>query len=83
MSQAVSHSAFNAQLKKYYSFYTGGFIAFLIFLAIAEQMGMSRAMMKVCTNTSSSGTSCKVKRPLRPAEYGVSRSVEARHVRPS
>ena len=30
------------QLKKYYSFYTGGFIAFLIALAIAEQMGMSR-----------------------------------------
>jgi cation/acetate symporter len=45
MSQAVSHSAFNAQLKKYYSFYTGGFIAFLIFLAIAEQMGMSRAVI--------------------------------------
>jgi cation/acetate symporter len=37
-----SHSAFNSQLKKYYSFYTGGFIAFLIALAIAEQMGMSR-----------------------------------------
>jgi len=42
MSQAQTHSAFNAQLKKYYTFYTGGFIAFLIFLAIAEQMGMSR-----------------------------------------
>ncbi|MEQ1772205.1 MAG: sodium:solute symporter family protein [Burkholderiales bacterium] len=45
MSQATSHSAFNSQLKKYYTFYTGGFIAFLIFLAIAEQMGMSRAMI--------------------------------------
>src|SRR5215204_3515742 len=42
MSQALSHSAFNSQLKKYYSFYTGGFIAFLIALAIAEQMGLSR-----------------------------------------
>jgi cation/acetate symporter len=43
MSTAIqSHSAFNRQLKKYYSFYTGGFIAFLIALAIAEQMGMSR-----------------------------------------
>ena len=31
-----------SQLKKYYTFYTGGFIAFLIALAIAEQMGMSR-----------------------------------------
>ena len=39
MSQAVSHSAFNSQLKKYYTFYTGGFIAFLIFLAIA--LGLS------------------------------------------
>ncbi len=39
MSQAVTHSAFNAQLKKYYTFYTGGFIAFLIFLAIAESQG--------------------------------------------
>jgi cation/acetate symporter len=45
MSQAQTHGAFNAQLKKYYTFYTGGFIAFLIFLAIAEQMGMSRAMI--------------------------------------
>jgi len=37
-----SHSAFNSQLKKYYTFYAGGFIAFVILLAIAEQMGMSR-----------------------------------------
>jgi len=41
-SQAFSHSAFNSQLKKYYTFYAGGFIAFVILLAIAEQMGMSR-----------------------------------------
>src|SRR5436309_2524444 len=31
---------FNQSLKKYYSLYTGGFIAFVIILAIAEQMGM-------------------------------------------
>ena len=31
-----------SQLKKYYSFYTGGFIAFVLALAVAEQMGMSR-----------------------------------------
>jgi cation/acetate symporter len=42
MSQVQSHSAFKSQLRKYYSWYTGGFIGFLIFLAIAEQMGMSR-----------------------------------------
>jgi cation/acetate symporter len=37
-----SNAAFKAQLKKYYSFYTGGFIAFLLALALAEQLGMSR-----------------------------------------
>ena len=42
MSQALSHATFNSQLKKYYSFYTLGFIGFIIALAIAEQMGMSR-----------------------------------------
>ncbi len=43
MSQSVmGHKAFNAQLKKYYSFYTGGFILFVLALAVAEQMGMSR-----------------------------------------
>ena len=43
MSQGTyTHKGFNAQLKKYYSFYTGGFILFLLALAVAEQMGMSR-----------------------------------------
>ncbi|MGH8630914.1 MAG: VC_2705 family sodium/solute symporter, partial [Burkholderiales bacterium] len=43
MSQAaMGHKAFKAQLQKYYSFYTGGFIVFLLALAAAEQMGMSR-----------------------------------------
>ena len=32
---------FFQQLKKYYSVYTGGFIAFVIVLAIAEQMGLT------------------------------------------
>jgi cation/acetate symporter len=32
---------FTQQLKKYYSVYTGGFIAFVILLAIAEQMGLT------------------------------------------
>ena len=43
MSQAFSHTAFNQALKKYYSFYAGGFIAFVLALALAEQLGMSRA----------------------------------------
>ncbi len=44
MSQAdnFSHKAFFNQLKKYYIFYTVGFLGFLVALAIAEQMGMSR-----------------------------------------
>jgi cation/acetate symporter len=40
---AFSQSTFNRNLKKYYTFYTGGFIAFLLALAVAEQLGMSRA----------------------------------------
>jgi cation/acetate symporter len=43
MSAVMSENrAFFNQLRKYYGIYTGGFIAFVIFLAIAEQMGMSR-----------------------------------------
>ncbi len=41
-SATFSQSTFTSQLKKYYTFYTGGFLAFLIVLAIAEQMGLSR-----------------------------------------
>jgi cation/acetate symporter len=35
-----SQKAFKQQLKKYYGVYTGGFIGFVIILAIAEQLGM-------------------------------------------
>jgi cation/acetate symporter len=42
-SQVFSHKTFSQSLKKYYSFYTGGFIAFVLVLAVAEQIGMSRA----------------------------------------
>src|SRR6266545_1481166 len=43
MSEAAfSQKTFKQSLKRYYTFYTGGFIAFLIVLAIAEQMGLSR-----------------------------------------
>ncbi len=37
---AMTQSQFYSQLKKYYSFYTGGFIAFVIVLAILEQVGV-------------------------------------------
>ena len=33
-SQVFSHKTFKQSLKKYYSFYTGGFIAFVVALAI-------------------------------------------------
>ncbi len=41
-SPAFSHKTFNSNLKKYYTFYTGGFLVFLFALAIAEQLGTSR-----------------------------------------
>ena len=37
---AQTQAQFTANLKKYYTFYTGGFIAFVIVLAILEQMGV-------------------------------------------
>ncbi len=40
-----SNRAFFSQLKKVYGLYTGGFIAFVIVLAIAEQMGMPRVFI--------------------------------------
>ncbi|MEW5892659.1 MAG: VC_2705 family sodium/solute symporter [Pseudomonadota bacterium] len=40
---ALTQSQFYQQLKRYYSFYTGGFIGFVILLAILEQMGLPAA----------------------------------------
>ena len=39
---AASTAAFKKGLNKVYTWYTGGFLTFLIVLAIAEQMGLSR-----------------------------------------
>jgi cation/acetate symporter len=39
---AASNAAFRKQLNKVYAFYTGGFIAFVIVLAILEQFGLKR-----------------------------------------
>ena len=39
---ASSHKGFKSQLQKVYTCYTGGFIIFVILLAIAEQMGLPR-----------------------------------------
>jgi len=38
----TANAAFKKQLNKVYGFYTGGFIAFVIVLAILEQMGLNR-----------------------------------------
>lgn len=40
-----SQKAFTQQLKKAYTFYTGGFVAFVVVLAILEQMGMPRQII--------------------------------------
>lgn len=41
-SNASAQSSFKKQLNKVYAFYTGGFISFVIVLAILEQMGLNR-----------------------------------------
>ncbi|CAG0124885.1 Cation/acetate symporter ActP [Rhodocyclaceae bacterium] len=41
----VSQSQFTANLKKYYTFYTGGFVAFVIIVAILEQMGVPNKIL--------------------------------------
>ena len=44
-SSKEANKAFKQQLNKVYKWYTGGFITFVILVAIAEQMGLSRAAM--------------------------------------
>ncbi|MBE7369134.1 sodium:solute symporter family protein [Ramlibacter pallidus] len=38
----ASNTAFKKQLNKVYGFYTGGFVAFVVVLAVLEQMGLNR-----------------------------------------
>jgi len=45
---AFSQKAFTKSLKKAYTFYTGGFIAFVILLGIAEAMGMPNRWIGYC-----------------------------------
>ena len=40
-----SNAEFRKKLNKVYGFYTLGFLAFVVILGIAEQMGMGRAMI--------------------------------------
>ena len=43
-----ANRAFFNQLRKYYTWYTGGFILFLLVLAVAEQLGLSRQWIGYC-----------------------------------
>ncbi|MCW5593558.1 MAG: VC_2705 family sodium/solute symporter, partial [Burkholderiales bacterium] len=45
---AASQKEFTQQLKKYYTFYTGGFIAFVVLLAIGEKLGMPNKWIGYC-----------------------------------
>ena len=47
-AQAFSQKAFTQSLKKYYTFYTGGFVGFVVLLAIAEQLGMPNRWIGYC-----------------------------------
>src|SRR6187455_251987 len=75
MSESVmGHKAFKSQLKRYYSFYTVGFIVFLVLLAIAEQMGLSRQWIGYCFLAGTIGLYAGIgimSRTVDPAEYYV------------
>ena len=46
-SSKDANAAFRKQLNKVYGWYTGGFVVFVVILAILEQMGMSRGAMGI------------------------------------
>lgn len=75
MSQSVmGHKAFKSQLTRYYSWYTGGFIGFLLALAIAEQVGMSRQWIGYWFLFATIGLYAGIgimSRTVDPAEYYV------------
>ena len=56
---AGSNRAFKSQLKRVYTWYTGGFVVFVIALAIAEQMGLPE--------TGSAMSSCSPRWACTPA----------------
>jgi cation/acetate symporter len=47
VSNKEANAAFKKQLNKVYTWYTGGFLAFIVVLAILEQMGMSRGAIGI------------------------------------
>ena len=47
VSNKEANAAFKKQLNKVYAWYTGGFFVFVVLLAIAEQLGLSRAAIGI------------------------------------
>ena len=45
MSALSSNAAFFKQLSRYYTFYTGGFIAFVILVGLLEYMGVQNKVL--------------------------------------
>lgn len=45
MSAQTSNAAFFKQLSRYYTFYTGGFIAFVILVGLLEYMGVQNKVL--------------------------------------
>ncbi len=45
-----SQAAFTSQLKKYYSFYTGGFVAFVVCIGLLEFAGVPNKILGLCAN---------------------------------
>jgi cation/acetate symporter len=74
MSQAATQRTFFSQLKKYYSFYTVGFISFILALALAEQFGLSRKWIGYWFLFATIGLYAGIgimSRTVDPAEYYV------------
>ena len=46
-SSAAANRAFKSQLNKVYGWYTGGFIVFILIIAVLEQMGMPRGWIGI------------------------------------
>ncbi len=69
-----SQRAFNEQLKRYYWLYTGGFAAFVIILAIAEQLGLGRRTIGLAFLLGTIGLYAMIgilSRTMQVAEYYV------------
>src|SRR5215212_5225102 len=44
----LSHKSFKEQLRRYYTWYTGGFVLFVVALGIAEKLGMPNKYIGYC-----------------------------------